>query len=57
MRFASAAVAWLGLTAAALFLFRSEQQLSGTRAAARAFDQRAREAIAILSDLRAAQEA
>src|SRR6478735_9406783 len=44
-------------TSAALFLFRSEQQLSATRAAARAFDQHAREATATLSDLRAAQEA
>jgi hypothetical protein len=57
MRFTSAVVAWLGLAAAALFVFRSEQQLNTTRTAARTFDQRAREAVATLTDLRAAQEA
>jgi hypothetical protein len=57
MRLTFAAVAWLGLAVAATFLVHSEKQLHERRVAARAFDVRAREAAAALSDLRGAQEA
>ncbi|MQA29771.1 MAG: hypothetical protein GEU82_08025 [Luteitalea sp.] len=42
---------------AAFFVFRSEQLLSARRAALRAFDQSAREAVEYLADVRAGQQA
>jgi len=51
------AAAWIAITAAAVFLIRSEQDIARHRAAVRAFDVRAREACDALADLRSAQQA
>ena len=57
VRLTSATLAWIGLIAASVFIFQSEQTLSHRRAAVRAFDIKAREAAAALSDARAGQQA
>jgi len=51
------AVAWLAIGGAAAFVFYSEKQIAAERAALRTFDQRAREAVDALADLRASQQA
>jgi hypothetical protein len=56
-RLATGAVAWLAIGAAAFFLVRSDQQITASRAAFRAFDLHAREATDALADLRVAQQA
>ncbi len=57
MRVTFAAIAWLALAGAAVFLIYSEKQLHQDRILTRAFDVQAREAAEALSDLRAAQQA
>jgi len=57
MRVTFAALAWLALAGAALFLINSEKQLNQRRSVTRSFDVQAREASEALSDLRAAQQA
>ncbi len=57
MRVTFAAIAWLALAGAAVFLIYSEKQLHQQRIVTRAFDAQAREATEALSDLRAAQQA
>ncbi|HEY2907047.1 MAG TPA: GAF domain-containing protein [Vicinamibacterales bacterium] len=57
MRVTFAAIAWLALAGAAVFLIYSEKQLHQDRIVTRAFDAQAREATEALSDLRAAQQA
>ena len=57
MRVTFAAIAWLALAGAAVFLIYSEKQLHQQRILTRAFDAQAREATEALSDLRAAQQA
>jgi len=57
MRVTFAAIAWLALAGAAVFLIYSEKQLHQHRIQTRAFDAQAREATEALSDLRAAQQA
>lgn len=57
MRVTFAALAWLALAGAALFLINSEKQLNRQRIVTRTFDLHAREAAEALSDLRAAQQA
>jgi hypothetical protein len=56
-RLSCAATAFIALGAAAVFVSASEQQLAILRADGRAFDLRAREVTAALSDLRSAQQA
>jgi hypothetical protein len=56
-RLSFGALAWIAIVAAAVFLFRAEQQLAALRADGRAFDLHAREISGALSDLRAAQQA
>jgi len=56
-RFTLGAVAWLAIGGAAAFVFYSEKQIAAERAALRTFDQRAREAVDALADLRASQQA
>ena len=56
-RFTWGAVAWLAIGGAAAFVFYSEKQIAAERAALRTFDQRAREAVDALADLRASQQA
>jgi len=51
------AVAWLAIGGAAAFVFYSEKLIAAERAALRTFDQRAREAVDALADLRASQQA
>ena len=51
------AFACLAIAAAAFFIFKSRQELTGHRAAVRAFDLHAREATDALAELRAAQQA
>jgi hypothetical protein len=53
----SATLAWIGLIAASVFIFQSEQTLSAKRSTLRAFDVRAREAATALTDARAGQQA
>jgi hypothetical protein len=57
MRVTFAAIAWLALAGAAVFLIYSEKQLHQQRIQTRAFDAQAREATEALNDLRAAQQA
>jgi hypothetical protein len=57
MRVTFAAIAWLALACAAVFLVYSEQQLHQRRIQTRAFDVQGRETTEALSDLRAAQQA
>ena len=57
VRLTLAVLATIVASAVGLFLFRSEPQLNTRRAAVRAFDGRAREAAAALSDLRSGQQA
>jgi hypothetical protein len=57
MRVTFAALAWLALAGAAVFLINSEKQLHQRLIVTRAFDDQARETVDTLSDLRAAQEA
>lgn len=57
MRVTFAALAWLALAGAALFLINSENHLNQLRLDTRTFDVHAREATESLSDLRAAQQA
>jgi hypothetical protein len=57
MRVTFAAIAWLALAGAAVFLINSEKQVHQQRIVTRAFDAQAREASEALSDLRAAQQA
>lgn len=57
VRLTLAALATIVACAVGLFLFRSEPQLNARRTAVRAFDGRAREAVAALSDLRSGQQA
>ncbi|MES1256373.1 MAG: hypothetical protein ABUS56_12225 [Acidobacteriota bacterium] len=57
MRLSCGALAWIALGAAAAFLVRTEQDLTGIRARGRAFDTTALEALAGLSDMRLAQQA
>ncbi len=52
-----ATLAWIGLIAASVFIFQSEQTLSNKRIALRAFDQKAQEAATALADARAGQQA
>ncbi|HKB11852.1 MAG TPA: hypothetical protein VKD69_14415 [Vicinamibacterales bacterium] len=56
-RFTIGAAAWIALGVAAFLLVRSEQQIKDLSTAARAFDQRAREAIDALADARLSQQA
>jgi len=51
------AIAWIVLVAAAIFLFRSENDIEAMRAAVRVFDLQARETTDALAELRAAQQA
>ncbi len=57
VRITSATLAWIGLIAASVFIFQSERTLSHGRTTVRAFDVKAREAAAALSDARAGQQA
>jgi hypothetical protein len=56
-RFTCSAAVWLAIGGAAAFLVYSEKRIGAGRAAARTFDQRAREASDALAELRASQEA
>jgi hypothetical protein len=57
VRLSCAAIAWIAIAAAAVFIVRAEKELSTLRAGGRAFDLHAREVTDALSDLRAAQQA
>ncbi len=57
VRIISATLAWIGLIAASVFIFQSEQTQSRARSALRAFDLEAREAAAAINDTRAGQQA
>src|SRR5438128_9263732 len=57
VRLMSGTVAWLSIAAAAFFLFQTETQIRHAVSSLRAFDQRAREGVATLMDLRTAQQA
>jgi hypothetical protein len=57
VRLSCGALAWIALGAAAVFLVRTERDLTGVRARGRAFDTTALEALAGLSDIRLAQQA
>jgi hypothetical protein len=50
------AIAWIAIGLSALFLIRSERQLTSRKAALRQFDLQARETIDLTADLRAAQQ-
>ena len=56
-RFTLGAVAWLAIGGAATFVFYAEKQIAAERATLRTLDQRAREAVDALADLRASQQA
>lgn len=56
-RLAFGAAALVAIGAAAVFLFRSEQQISAMKSTLRAFDVRTREATDALAELRVAQQA
>ena len=57
VRITSATLAWIGLIAASVFIFQSEQTQSRARSALRAFDLEAREAAAAINDVRVGQQA
>jgi hypothetical protein len=57
VRLSCAAIAWIAIAAAAVFIVASEKELATLRADGRAFDLHAREVTDALSDLRAAQQA
>src|SRR5262245_27593419 len=57
VRLACAALTMIAMSAAAVFVFRSQQQTAGQRTALGSFEQRARETATALDELRSAQQA
>src|SRR5438046_1892988 len=56
-KFTLGAVAWIALSAAGYVVFQSEKIIAERRAALRNFDLRAREAVDVIGDARAGQQA